>query len=320
MNVTTDPNVFSEPDNIESIIAFLRLVIDGRHFWVVDPVSEERATIFFEKWIPGRSAAYRQIMQKSFAAAVVTGAGSGSAARMDASIVDDLVSDLSLPAVVVVENAESDGRFLQAVCDAFQHENLRVALAQRWLEVRQSGGSGEIVKVATDCAKSYRTVTRVRVFLDSDRLAPNQVAKCHRTADRLRAVGIDVHVLKLREVENYIPERALASHRDTDEHQRKVAALGRLRPDQRGHFDMKHGLAGRRWKPAGPVTIDSGHGDLFDNLDAATALDLAQGFGKDILGCIEDKALRLTPSDFASLGPGVDDELRRLLDLINEVV
>jgi hypothetical protein len=90
---------------------------------------------------------------------------------------------------------------------------------------------------------------RIAVLIDSDRLVPPERLPNHDMADLLRADGVEVHVLALREAENYVPNRILASCGNPSTASITLTRLGNLHPDQRGHYDMKKGY-GRGSSPA----------------------------------------------------------------------
>jgi hypothetical protein len=313
--VSTDPAVFDIDDNFEPAVGFMDLLIKGRHLWDVDPASEERAALFFAKHSPLRAPVYRQIMQKGFAAATLVGSSRPRGAHITSGNVHDAVSDLTQPAVVIVENATSDGLFIRAVFQAFQRGELLAAIEQSWLVVRQSGGGGEFTKVASDTAEQFRVVVRVCGFLDSDRLIPGSRTQAHDKAEEAREIGIDVHVLELREAENYIPPSVLRGDDSTTRRRQTAEAFAQLTPEQRGHFDMKRGFKNKKGETAIPPEQQTLYASLGDEL----VEELADGFGGGILRWLAG-AEDLTAEDFAEVGPGVVDEIRELIRMIDEVI
>ncbi len=315
MLISTDPAVFDDDDNFESVIGFMVLLIEGRHLWDVDPASEERAAMFFAKHSPLRASVYRQIMQKGFAATTLMGSSRSRGPHITSGSVHDAVSDLAQPAVVVVENAESDGLFFRTVVQAFQRGELVNAIEQSWLVVRQSGGGGEFVKVTADAARQFRSIVRVCGFLDSDRLVPGALTEAHTKAQKAREIGIDVHVLELREAENYIPPRSLRGNDSATRRRRVAEAFARLTLEQRGHFDMKRGFRNKKGETAIPPEQQT----LYASLDDELVEELANGFEGKIIRCLAEATV-LTVEDFTEVGPGVVDEIRKLIKMIGEVV
>ncbi|WP_239334564.1 hypothetical protein [Frankia sp. CiP3] len=171
--------------------------------------------------------------------------------------------------------------------------------------------------VAHEAARPFRTVIRVRGLLDSDRLIPNSTTKPHEIAASLRRYDIQVHVLTLREAENYIPDKALLKAHGDETHRQRVTALSRLTDKQRGYFDMKSGF---QREQDGSVRIPPAQKELFATLDDETLNIIAAGFGRKILECLADGTADLAVEDFATLGQAVEAELRLLLKMISEVV
>lgn len=128
-------------------------------------------------------------------------------------------------------------------------------------------------------------------------------------ADRLARVGVVVHVLALREAENYVPNRVLQSIGRPRDASRKLDLLKKLKLQQRGYFDMKNGFE----FSGGSPKIATAQLTLFDGLDQRVAVGLCGGFGKDLLKRMENARDNLTERDFASLGADVVAELCTLL-------
>ena len=178
-----------------------------------------------------------------------------------------------------------------------------------------------VVQVATAAAGRFHLLTRVVALLDSDRLVPHGPAPGDRKRQRLDAVGkILVHVLALREAENYVPNRVLSR---VPRQQSKVVSarldcLKQLTPHQRGHFDMKHGFGDAL--DGDGVTGDQRH--LYQGADPRVLRALREGFGRDLLGRLEtiSREGALDERDFAAIGPGVVAELRGLLKLLDSVI
>src|SRR5262249_13891263 len=108
----------------------------------------------------------------------------------------------------IVEDQDSDGCFIRVLARVLQADQVLRALSQGWLEI-EHGGGGSLAKVAESAVGRYRRLVRVAALLDSDRMVPGQRTNSHEKADRLRLLGVLVHVLELREAENYVPNRIL---------------------------------------------------------------------------------------------------------------
>jgi hypothetical protein len=215
--------------------------------------------------------------------------------------------------VLVVEDQETDGCFVRALAEIFRADRLRRALSKDWLLIVHGGGSGSLARVAREAARRFHRSIRVSALYDSDRLVPGTHTGCHTKANALAADAIVVHVLELREAENYVPNKVLASCGKPSHAARKLGLLKRLTPQQRGHFAMKKGF--------GPAcVVPPEQAELFADLDSEILIGLRDGFGNDLLHRLSAMSSQLTERDFAAQGIDVDAEIRRFLGKIATVI
>jgi hypothetical protein len=142
-------------------------------------------------------------------------------------------------------------------------------------------------------------------------MAPGVIGKGDEVAKLLKEQGVNVHVLHLREAENYVPNRVLATLGKRRETSRRLDALKRLTPDQRGHFDMKHGFR---------AGIPDAQATLYADLPVDVMTRLSSGFGERVLEALAAQADALDETDFEGVGPGVAEELRSILAMLREIV
>jgi len=300
-----------DPTYLTHLYSLLYCFIDERHEWVTNGLVVVAVEEFLPKHLPSLADTLASTARKAATAQVWTGTS-----QVDPEVVRvtraDLVehaADLCQRAVVVVENQGSDGRFLAAVAHVLGDERVRRAFEHDWVEFANGGGS-TLVSVAEQAVRRFRRVVRVAAVLDSDRLLPRQRTSSDDKADRLRRLGVAVHVLARREAENYVPYRVLATVGRPGEASRKVTLLKQLTPEQRAHYDMKHGF--RR------VDRSQETRDAFEKLfptfvPPTPRTGLHDGFGDRLLDELHAHRERLTEDDFAQLGPDVVAELRELL-------
>lgn len=177
--------------------------------------------------------------------------------------------------------------------------------------------------VAAEERRLFGSEVRVVALLDSDRRRPLERTRAHEKAEDLQNLGILVHVLELREAENYVPNRVLsfviARSRDVQrkrDAKRKLEYVKRLSLTQRGYYDMKIGFR----QKGDMFAIHSEQKELFDGLDDRIVRALGSGFGQDLLVTLERQCGSLTEEDFSKLGAGVVAELHKLLSMISSVV
>ncbi|MFB9360225.1 hypothetical protein [Actinoplanes nipponensis] len=243
----------------------------------------------------------------------VWGSNSADAVQVSAEDLEDAADDLCQPAVLVVEDQENDGCFVKSVASALGHTRLIDAIDRGWLVIRHAGGE-RLELVAKNELLTFRRLSRIAALLDSDRWTPSDRTNNHVKAERLTALGISVHVLELREAENYVPSRILALIGKPAETSKKLEALKSLTPSQRGYYDMKFGFG----PVASPPRIRAEQTELFSTIDMPTLLRLRGGFGRKVLAAMYENRARLKQSDLAALG--VEQELEEMLMRIESLV
>ncbi|MGH3943011.1 MAG: hypothetical protein ACRDTG_31190 [Pseudonocardiaceae bacterium] len=316
MRVEFALEVFTRDGPMPPIVKVLECVAEGRHDWSADPPTLDAAESYFNIHAPKMSATYLELGRKGLVGAAWQPSSATALVHVMLSDLADVAEDLCRPAVLVVEDLNSDGFFVHAIAQVFRADRILEALSQGWLVIRHAGGE-PLVTVAQADRCTFRREVRVVALLDSDRWLPQQRTRAHDKADDLRKSGILVHVLELREAENYVPNRVLsatiARPRDA---QRKLKYVKRLTLVQRGYYDMKYGFRRRN----GTIAVRNEQQELFHSLEEETMRALAEGFGRNLLSKLKQNCASLTVDDFAKLGPGVVAELRELLLMINKVV
>jgi hypothetical protein len=300
----------AERYDLNALYALLRCFADGPHDWVADERVVAAAAAFLPRHLPQQAQTYLELARDGLVGQRGwTGTSQATeVVRVERADLDDLSADLCRPAVLVLENHESDGYFITAIAHAFGADRVRTALVREWLQI-EHGGGGDLVKVAERAAGRFRRLTRVVALLDSDRLVPRQRTANDDNAERLAASRIVTHVLILREAENYAPHRVLAAIGRRREAADKLRAFKTLDRDQRGHFDMKKGFGPTN----GPPKIKEEQTVLYANLGRQARFALRGGFGQDILKRMHDSRESLSAKDFAHLGETAVAELRELL-------
>ncbi|WP_017601606.1 hypothetical protein [Nocardiopsis lucentensis] len=321
MLVEVDSAVFAENTNALNVIRLFDLFIRDVHEWSADISQIDPVDEFFGEHVPVMRDTYRSIAMKSVAASSWRSVDR-PLVRVEGGTLDDHLHDLSRPAVLLVENDSSDKSFLRAIALVLRADDILTAIKERNLDIRNGGGKHDAGRQAREQRDEFRLIPRVALLLDSDRMHPNAVTKCHRIADQAREFDVKAHVLEFRESENYVPNRVLAQsghHRRMAETSRRLEALKELTPRQRAYFDMKDGF---KRTPGKPLEPDPTHEGLFDDVPQRTLMRLSKGFGKNLTEKMETLASqgRVTESDLAVLGEDVVQELHRILDMLRTIV
>jgi hypothetical protein len=309
--------VFTNKEFLPELLYLLRTVADGRHDWVVTPDVIDQAGIYFTNHVPELARTYSELAEKSMVAAAWSGRlDSAATVQVEADKLKDYVADLCRPALIVVEDENSDGFFIRAIARTFGANRVLESLTKGWLELQHGGGGGSLPRITSAAVEKYRVRPRVVALLDSDRMVPGQRTDSHRKAEEIQNLGVDTHVLEMREAENYTPNRVLITIGKRIETYPRLSHLKRLSKEQRAHYDMKFGFGSTDKQPK----IPQEQADLYKNLGISVILGLRGGFGKHILSKLEEMSPNLTPRDFESLGDEVASELRSLLNKISSVI
>lgn len=286
-----------------------------RHSWVVDPRLVTAIDAFIERnMAPPRVPVYKQLARNAAKQQLAYRARAApQPVQISPEDLKEHVDDLDRPAVLVVENDGSDRSFVKAIAKIFKATDILEALDKRWLEIGHGGG-GDIYRRAREEHESFRRVKRAAALLDSDRWTPGTAEKNAHHIAKLRALGLRLHVLTLREAENYVPNKVLHAVKPVRTSSTRLGHLKKFDHAQRGHFDMKHGFR----KTNGVPTQQR---ELYAQVDSRTIDGLENGFGQSLLPAFESMADRLTEADLArDVGEAVPDELRALLAMLREIL
>lgn len=306
MKVYIHVSLLNDPTAFETLDEIARLLRTGCHKWVIHEA--EIDSIEMSVWLTSDSDSRggrrnRELFEKTAKLAIeqrdtepqesdsldpsprihrillVVGGPAGIAPA-------DGLAQLQQPVFLLVEDDDSDGRFVRCIARVFERDELQQALDNHWLTVLHCGGEGGVRKRAERLLHSNSAVQRrIHALLDSDRLFPgHDDTKPLETARLLRGLGVNVTVLRKRETENYLPFAALAVARQQLAYR---TFRDRLSPVQQDHFDMKSGFKKHRTTDSRgrvrsePIVPDA-QSILYADLPVGVRTNLIGGFGK---GC-----------------------------------
>lgn len=332
MKVYVRLEVFESERAWVHLLKLLDLFLDGRHVWDLS----ELEAIEQSRWLqhdPNSPYTQHSMYVMKLAIDSVYRSADDISSTINVGLIGDhntiVVNDayrvLSLPACVIVENAESDGAFLSAVSAAYKRTNIVTAMERRWLRFVHAGGGGEIPKRIHELLYEKYQSNRILVLVDSDRKAPRHGEG--RTLEKIRREcsehNIQLCVLRKREIENYIPINALAERvRSSRRYKDIYQAFLHLNQEQRDFFDMKFGFS--RNKTTGKAILDEDEKALYprDKLPRNVIDDLCGGFGEDVWRCflvgkVENK--EITQQDFESLYFDQPSQMEEIDDLLKRI-
>ncbi|WP_060178787.1 hypothetical protein [Streptomyces sp. IMTB 1903] len=325
-------------ENAELILKLIAFFREARHEWAISPRDVDAVHTFLERHLPVLAQSYLLLAQKaSMAQAWAPHGGTTGVVRVADETLTADVRDLELPAVLVVENAIYDWQMIEALARLLGCEDVIDAKEGRRLGVYNGGGKDGATRHAVDQAAQFSRTKRVVLVIDSDSFHPTDRTGNHEKAEAAACEGVSAHVLSFREMENYIPNRVLARQPKRtigmSSMAKRLASLNTFSPEQRAHFDMKHGFKGKPQKGADQKGRHSGkagttyvipprHGDLYDEVAEQDLITLQEGFGTDLPSLFLQEVMRggISERDLDGLGPGAKQELRSMFETIRGVI
>ena len=289
MIVLLEDDIFASPHNRLDLLTVLQLGFMSWHWVQTDPPYEPLADRNINRWLHQRDEETRKEVELALEIGMeqaVFGLSSDLSIRIgDVQAAEwanpprlplpEALRLLHKPLRLLVENQHNDGAFLLAVAPSPWRSRLDEALAQGRVEIGHGGGSD--MKTQLDKA-SLEEGLRLWALFDSDAREPGRPSAA---SEALRQIclrkGIPYHQLSRRASENYLPVQALQAWAHTSpgnlraSRRRRTDAFASMRPDQRYHYNMKHGFQGDR-----KDSIPPHYGTYADHAD------LQNGFGGDI--------------------------------------
>lgn len=325
-------------DNAELILRLIAFFREARHEWAISPRDVDAVHTFLERHFPVLAQSYLLLAQKaSMAQAWAPHGGTAEVVRVAGETLMADIRDLERPAVLVVENATYDWQMIEALARMLGCEDVIEAKEGSRLGVYNGGGKDGATRHAVEQAAQFSRTKRVVLVIDSDSFHPTDRTGNHEKAEAVAHEGVSAHVLSFREMENYIPNRVLARQPKRavgkSSMAKRLESLKTFAPEQRAHFDMKHGFkgkpktrSGRKGRHSGKVgttyVIPPRHGDLYDEVAEQDLITLQEGFGTELPRLFLDEVMRggISERDLDGLGLGAKQELRSMFETIRGVI
>lgn len=234
--------------------------------------------------------------------------------RYELITIDIVLDFLGQPLKIILEDVESDRLFVEK-CLELLGEN---QIGEPWIEFVHGGGSA-LAKVA----KSYNGKCRTFCLIDSDIISPPNIYNTQAKPKTIKNIericqnnGYSFHVLNKREMENYLPDKALKQHLE-QKRQGCEHIYFTLSNKCKDYFDMKKGLTPKNldlpiwytYKNA----LNQGNEEI-----AATSIgkkSIVEGFGEDVW-----KAFQYVESSEELLSRDNNDELKQITEKIVQLV
>lgn len=273
-------------DPLDFIMAFF---LEKRHLWDIrDPEAVKESAWFLS--FKG-SPAYRKKcdnLEKLYKESIYRPKGARShSIRMEITLSggallklrpDEARRCLNQPLYVLVENAQSDGAFLDAMIHAFGRKALSDAQTEGWWQIKHLGGFGETEKMIEALQAQSTGICRIFVLADSDREYPHhETATIKKVEPCCISKRIPFHILTKRKIENYLPVDVLAHV--PRKRKKTYKAFLNLNSNQKDFYEMKSGFS-KKVKKIGQ--FPASQAAIFKNIPPKTLSNLHGGFGPDI--------------------------------------
>lgn len=295
-----------------SVVRLLEMIAEERHDWRPSPAVATAAERFLAQNLPNYPV-LAEMVRKSLEETANPYPSRAYRVPVDAARLKEIVENLGREAVVVVEDGITEECFLLAAARTLGRTRIVEGRRLEWLRFSHAGGKDRMERFVTREKGRFHIVARVVALLDSDSKIPRQRTRNHRYADNIRSTGVDVHIWAYAEVENYVPIRVWEHH--FPDRATKIRMLLHMRPDQRGHVDIKHGLK--------KSDSDAGVAAHFADLPAEVRETWHTGLASSRRGIpspLIPDGLALAEEDFAELGPEAVTELKDVLAMIEQIL
>lgn len=323
MKVRFALDVLSDDSNFRDLDRIVDLFMDGRHNWDIEDFDTVANSLWIRSAIGSRTGdSNLEILEKCYTKTAYYPKNMHSRLLIITTEVNDN-SDLhpadarkclDAPAYVLVENAESDGSFFDAMISCFNRQQLQDAQTDLWWHYEHLGGFGETGKRLKELLRRTIGPPRIFVVADSDREYPGHVsATVAKVQEACEKYSIPFAILNKRKIENYLPVSLLhyANRINT------FRAFQKLTQKQRDYYEMKHGF---RLAAEGEADVPTVQSALYADVHKHVRRDLCGGFGEKVYELFRTKSQFLKSKDIENICPNDPNEINRILDEIEKIL
>lgn len=160
--------------------------------------------------------------------------------------VKEAITFFNLPLIILLENSDNDGYFIDAIIREFKKSSKKVQRFKEnhWLSYGNAGGSGGVKHFIERIKKEFNGDIRFIkciVILDSDLEYPQTPnPKRIEIENYLDENNIISHILEKREIENYLPDDIFELINPNNEFAKTY--LRKLTPIQKDFIDIENGF------------------------------------------------------------------------------
>ncbi|MBK9638755.1 MAG: hypothetical protein IPO63_13425 [Bacteroidetes bacterium] len=282
MVIEIQSTLFLDEKNLVDLSYLLTIFSENRRYNYFCEIDKIRETEVFKNLIP----IHRELIEENFNSIVNQSSKIDYVVSVETSNDSFNVQEAKLffnqPFILILENSNNDGYFINALIKCFRKRSKKIALHKenRWLQYGMGGGCNNIVNFITALIKSYEGLElpkasnnylKCMVLIDSDKEFETDNTKPDRVKlfTFLKENGIRYHEFKKREMENYLPDEVLESIPEIDEY---IQYYLQLSPIQKDYFDIENGFNNKKLSQL-PMEVQ----DLYSDLDETTIGVLRKG-------------------------------------------
>jgi hypothetical protein len=282
MVIEIQSDLFNDANNLADLNYLLTIFSESRRYNYFCEVEEIKKTEVFKNLIP----IHRELIEENFNSIVNQSTKINYVVSVDSSKDSFNVQEAKIffnqPFILVLENSDNDGHFVNALIKNFKKRSKKILKHKenRWLQYGMGGGCDNIIHFISALIKSYEglglpkesnSYLKCMVLIDSDKEFETNETKPDRKNlfTFLKENGIPYHELEKREIENYMPDEVLESIPEIDAY---IQTYLQLSPTQKDYFDLEKGFDNKNLNSL-PNEVQT----LYSDLDEKTIGILRKG-------------------------------------------
>lgn len=228
---------------------------------------------------------------------------------------------LDSPLYIVVENKDSDGKFIRNIYNYFSQNKFEKMEKDNKIQIIH--GSGGNVKLSIE---AFTNPCRLLGIVDSDKKYPDDSIGQKKDKQELIKIcnerGFHLIILERREIENYIPDKAIKKWKPKSGS--KISEINQyflLNEKQKSYFDIKHGLKIKDFKEPKVRELYNNIYEIYKEIDLNKCEDkqilekeIIKGFGPDTYNAFDEICV-CSREDFAYSQTELSDVVQKIIEM-----
>jgi len=182
-----------------------------------------------------------------------------SESETDSFGLDEAIRFLNQPLLIILENSDNDGHFLDALLRNFKKQSKKIRRHKENSWLKYAMGAKHVInsemRTFDNLPKQNHKYLRCFVLIDSDKRFPTQALKkgLENLEKFLIQYEVPYHILEKREMENYLPEEVFDEIENKEDY---IDAYKRLSSVQKDYFDIELGFPNKNFNSLHPEIQD----------------------------------------------------------------